>query len=459
MLTCPFVSGAIYIIGVQNYDPFLFISGPVMFLAVLIIALLSKTDTESLNWYRIIVKTILYILLIIILIICLVSFGGSGSFGVILFALFIATIVRFAMISRDSTYLYVISTIGACIRQNLPLTIALDSVAGEQIDTRSKYLKNINKWLVQGYSLSESIKRGFPKCPGYAVAMIIQAEKMNQLPQALQSIEANMIAKADRSRKIKPVHPVYPIIVFCFLLFMMFGVTVFVLPSYSTAISEMTGGAQLPAITRSLLEFPRFIFINDGVLVGLIILLLLFMIILFIIRTRFRHRRPDKPYLVSRIGDFIKWHIPILHWFERNYSMVQVVEILRLSLNGGGTVNQAISNTINLDINNCFKKQLKRWLKKVEAGENIAESARRAKLGSTLAWAFDNQTNHGNTLNILETLENFYRTNYSYRVNLARFIFWPCTIILLGIMVGFVVLGIFLPIVSITIHATNMVIP
>jgi type II secretory pathway component PulF len=148
-----------------------------------------------------------------------------------------------------------------------------------------------------------------------------------------------------------------------------------------------------------------------------------------------------------------------LHWFERNYSMVQVVEMLRLSLNAGCPVNDAINNTIGLDVNNRFKRRLKEWHRKVEQGDNIATAARKSKLGSALAWAFDEQVNQGNTPAILETLEAFYRSNYSYSVNLARFIIWPCIILCMGIVVGFVVLAIFSPSIAIITNLSGSITP
>jgi len=151
--------------------------------------------------------------------------------------------------------------------------------------------------------------------------------------------------------------------------------------------------------------------------------------------------------------------LPIVHWFERNYSLVQVTELLRLSLNAGCTVNGAIANTLNLDVNSCFRKGLRRWLTKVEAGENIADAARESGLGSTLAWAFDQRVNPGSTLTVLEMLESFYRTNYSYRVNLARFIMWPCVTVIMGLVVGFVVYAFFSPLVSVINHIANLVYP
>ena len=139
--------------------------------------------------------------------------------------------------------------------------------------------------------------------------------------------------------------------------------------------------------------------------------------------------------------------------------MLQVVEMLRLSLNAGCPVNDAIENAIGLDVNNRFKKRLKIWHEKVVRGDNISDAARESKLGPALAWAFDERVNQGHTPAILETLEGFYRSNYSYCVNLARFIIWPCIILCMGITVGFVVLAIFSPAIAIITHLVSLVTP
>jgi type II secretory pathway component PulF len=139
--------------------------------------------------------------------------------------------------------------------------------------------------------------------------------------------------------------------------------------------------------------------------------------------------------------------------------MVQAVELLRLSLNAGCPVNVAINNTLSLDVNYCLKERLERWLERVERGDNIAQAARRSRLGSSIAWAFDEKVNQGNTLSILEMLESFYRSNYSYGVNLARFILWPCVTLFMGAIVGFIVYALFSPVVQIITQMAYMVNP
>ncbi len=460
LVTSPIVCSLLFFAAVMRDTFWGALSALVIFITTLVMISVSGLKLESEEWPQRVAKLgLISIAVLSFIIFAFILFGPLGSFGLGFLILFICAIVSYGLTSRHVVSSYVISTIGSSMRQNLPLPMALETAAGGQKDNRSKILMRIKKWLVQGYSLSESIKRGYPKCPGYAVAMITAAEKFDQLPLAIGAIEADIAVRADERRKIKPVHLFYPLILIVFMSFMVFLLMWRVIPIYINIFTEMTGEVELPAATRFLSSIANFIAYQYGWLFGLVFALIVLMVIPVSIYIRFRPRWPDKPYLLSRIGDFIKWHLPILHWFEKNYSRVQVVELLRLSLNAGCTVNDAIANTLGLDVNNCFRKRLKRWLVKVEAGENIAASAKKAGLGSALAWAFNEQINQGNTLAILDTLEFFYRSNYSYRVNLARYIMLPCVTLIMGMMVGFVVYAIFSPGVMIIHYLAELVTP
>jgi len=432
----------------------------IIFIATLVAVLLAKREPDIEEWPRLWAKWILRSIAVLLLIICaLIVFGPLGAIGLGFFILFIGAVISYGLTSRHIIAAYVVSTIGSSMRQNLPLPMALETAAGGREDKRSKILQRIKKWLVQGYSLSESIKRGYPKCPGYAMAMIAAAERIDQLPQAIGAIEADMVVRADERMKVRPVHPFYPILLIVFMSFIVFVLVWQVVPVFGSVLGEMTGREELPAATQFLCGISNFIAFRYGWLFGLVAAFIVLIVIPVSIYIRFRPRRPAKPYLLSRIGDFVKWHLPILHWFERNYSMVQVIELLRLSLNAGCTVNDAIANTLGLDVNNRFRKRLKKWLAKVESGESISVSAKAEGIGTTLAWAFDEQVNQGNTLTVLEMLESFYRSNYSYRINLARYIMWPCVTLIMGAMVGFVILAMFLPSIAIVHNLAELVTP
>jgi type II secretory pathway component PulF len=433
---------------------------PAIFVATLLAVLMAKREPHSEEWPQRCAKQMLIILIFLLLLVTAgFVFSPLSIIGFMFFILFVGSIIAYGLTSQHATAAYVVSTIGSSMRQNLPLPMALESAAGGRTDYRSRILRGIQKWLVQGYSLSESIKRGYPKCSGYVVAMIAAAERIDQLPLAMKSIEADMVTKADESRKIRPVHPAYPIILIIFMFFIVSGLMWKVFPQFHYVLTEMTEDAQFPASTRLLIGIANFITYQYGWLITFVFAFVVLVVVPASIRIKFRPRRPEKPYFISQIADFIKWHLPVLHWFEKNYSMVQVVELLRLSLNTGCMVNDAIANTLCLDVNNCFRKRLQKWLEKVERGDNIAIAARQTGLGSPLAWAFDEQVNQGNTLTVLETLESLYRSNYSYRANLVRFIMWPCVTLIMGVMVGFVVYAIFSPLIVIVNHTADLAFP
>jgi type IV pilus assembly protein PilC len=377
----------------------------------------------------------------------------------VIFVVGVSAIAGCAVTSRHALAAYVFSTIGSSVRQNLPLPMALECAAYGQSDKRAFILRSIVKWLVKGYSLSESLKRGYPRCPSGALSLVASGERIGQLPGTLKAVEADIVARADEGKRIRPFHPSYPIVLLTFVFLIVLLLTKFVIPRFLDIMQEMIKRETLPASTRILMGTTDYIAYKGGWIIFVAVLLILTIAIWFTVYTRFRPRRPEHPYLSSRIGDFVKWHLPIVHWFEKNYSMVQVVEALRLSLNAGCPVNEAVRSTIGLDVNLCFKKRLSRWLDMVESGQDIASSALKCRLGNAIAWAFEQKTGPDSTLKVLETLESFYRSNYSYMVNLAKYITGPCVVIMLGFVVGFVVYALFSPMVKIITALSSFVTP
>ena len=379
--------------------------------------------------------------------------------ALLLLPIFMTINLRCLLIARNTRALYIISTIGAAMRQNLPLAMALDTAAGQNRDKRARTLRGISKWLVQGHSLSDAIKRGYSGCPAQAVAMITAAEEIDQVPRAIRSIEADMVEKADESKKIKPVDMAYPFIVLSCAFIVMMGLMIYIIPTFASVLSDMSDGkAYLPASTQFLLNFSSWLFQGRGiVLFGFVGVIISTMSIATFVR--FRARRPQRPYLLSRIGDFLKWHLPSLRWFEMNYSLVQAVSFLKVSLNAGCALNEAIRNSLRLDTNYFFRKRLKRWLRKVESGENVSSAARKSGMGKPIAWAFDDKVNEANTPEILGMLEEFYRSNYNFRINIAKSAAMPFMVLGLGAIVGFIVFAMFMPMLTILSVLTSDVVP
>ncbi len=142
-----------------------------------------------------------------------------------------------------------------------------------------------------------------------------------------------------------------------------------------------------------------------------------------------------------------------------NYSLVQVVSFLKVSLNAGCALNEAIRNSLRLDTNYFFRKRLKRWLKKVESGENISSAARKSGMPRPVAWAFDDKVNEANAPEILGMIEEFYRSNYNFRINIAKSAAMPFMVVGMGAIVGFIAYAMFMPMFTILSVLTADVLP
>ena len=451
LLSCPLAGGLLlYLAQIYNSLEALILA-PVVILVTLLSILVVKPEPDLSSWPQEVAKLVFYILGVLGFL--FFSFAIFGPYGFFFLAIAAMMVVRYNIISRDTTTTHVFSTIGASMRQNLPLATALASAAGGENRKRRRIMQRISQWLTRGYQLSDSLRHGYPKCPGYALAMVAAAERIQQVPQAVACIEAQLSEKSRETRKFQPVSLAYPLVLILVILSFMCGMAVFILPAFDNIYRDMQ--QPLPAITRWVflisIEYFGWLFVLLAILILGAVPLALYL--------KFRPRRPDRAYVISRIGDFCKWHFPVLRWFERNFSLLQTVSFLRLSINAGSTVDQAIAGAAELDANVCYRRRLRDWLERLQGGQDIAQAARKSRVGSTLVWAFDQEVNRGNTPAILQSLESFYRSNYSYMSNLAKFIFWPCVSIVMGLLVGLVIYAIFAPMVGLIYHSIDTILP
>jgi type IV pilus assembly protein PilC len=460
--TVPVAAFVLLYAAIETEAPEILALAPGVFVATLISITVSGLRPESRQWFHWWAWWLLLAIVGMLLlgaILAGVGYVVGGYVLPILFVLgivgFFVSLVHYGVTSQRIAVQSIFSTLGASMRQNLPLPMALECAAYGREDPTGFLLRGIKSWLVKGYSLTEAVRRGYPQCPSRALAVLAAGERIGQLPAALRVIQMDLKESEMERRRLQPVHPFYPVAVLSFAFLVVLAIMQFVMPTYSAVLQEMVGG-RLPASTSALLSITGAI-IHPRSAWGPFVVLVLIVAGPVLYRLS-RKRRPENPYSHTWIIDSLKWVLPITHWFEKNRAMVQVVELLRLSLNAGRPVDEAIRSTLQLDVNVLFRSRLVCWLRRVERGENIAESARRCGLGAALAWAFDGGAN-SNTPAVLEMLEAHYRSNYSYRVNLTRIILWPLGIIALGATVGFIVYAVFAPLVAVLRSLSGVIYP
>jgi type II secretory pathway component PulF len=365
-----------------------------------------------------------------------------GVIGTFFWLLVAGLVIRYFLIARQNMAMDIMSTIGAAMRQQLPLPQVLAAQAVVQRGYAGRALSAMAKLLSQGVPLGDAIRRGYGKCPGFVVAMVSAAEKIHQAPAAIDAILTFFQSKSRDDRQVKPVNPVYPVVVVGFALLVVAGAGIVVVPKLASILRDM--GSSLPPITSLVLSSaPR---------LGVVITVLGSAFVLFVLPTYvytcFRRRRPWDPAFWSRVGDWVKWHLPLLHWFEMNYSLFHTVSFLKLSLLAGSTVDEAIAGAGELDVNGVYRRRLTNWLDQVRQGQDVSQAAAKAGVGKSLAWAFDQRVNPGNAPAVLGMLASHYSANYGYVTGVARQILWPLVVLGLAVFVGVIVVALFAPIAA-----------
>ncbi|MHC4526198.1 MAG: type II secretion system F family protein, partial [Planctomycetota bacterium] len=174
--------------------------------------------------------------------------------GPIIFALFIVGAIGLNKAQKCGLVIDIISTIGTSMRQSLPLPTALAAAAHGQKKKVSRVFNNIAHWLTQGCPLSEALRRGYPKCPSNILASITAAEKVDQLPKAIESLQADIAEKMGPKNIEKSDTFIYPITVLTIAFFIMMGLAIFIIPTFSEVLSDISEGqASLPFATQSLM--------------------------------------------------------------------------------------------------------------------------------------------------------------------------------------------------------------
>jgi type IV pilus assembly protein PilC len=223
------------------------------------------------------------------------------------------------------------------------------------------------------------------------------------------------------------------------------GLFQYVIPQFVNVIHEISDG-EMPVITQWLILIWEFcsgpLQVGLGIIIGV-----------WAIGTLIGWlKRSQRPNWIINITDWFRWHLPFIHRFDRMFGLIQLLETLNLCLSSGSPVDQAVSECRNLDVNRCFRRRIRRWHRAIVQGQSVSEAAIDSGLPRSVAWAFDSNVNQGNTPNILAMLEQSYNDRYVYHSNLLSLIFSPVITMILAAIVCFVMLAVFLPMISTISH-------
>jgi type IV pilus assembly protein PilC len=380
--------------------------------------------------------------------------GVFNILGLLLFAMFTGAMLTSGKSGRRTQTLEIVSTLALCVRQNLPMPMALRTAALYQKSGAAAAMERIAHWLVQGYPLGQSLRNGWPQGPKDVLDAVEAGEKIGQLPRTFETLMADLSEKEEQAKNERSVDLTYPAVILTAASLIVIAICVFVFPTFAQVLYDVTEGKEvLPLPTRILIDVSGFLTSRKGLPAVLIVLVPVAIYGVFSILYRLWRRRR------IALRDWLQWHLPLRRGYERRRCLRQLIGYLQAALRAGLDLPQALRQSLALDLNQCYKNRIVRWTQRIEAGQPAGPAAQSAGMGRELAWAFS-EPNLRNLPAVLTMIDETTQNKTAYRDNWIRSVSFPLIILLLGGTVGFIMLAFFLPMIQIiSIYTMSIVLP
>ena len=329
-----------------------------------------------------------------------------------------------------------------CRQYGIIIASGINSITGlESLAQRSgnkvlsEEINRIVSDLKAGATLADSMLDDKSKFPKLLSAMVATGEATGTLEEVLKSMGSFYEREHRINQKIKNAST-YPIIVGIVSFLMLFIFTSFIMPSMMESIIEV--GAEMPPISQMIMKIGEFMK-NYWYLV----LLGIIGLGLFI-----------KQYIKTPIGrynkDVLVNKIPLLNKGINAIVSMRFSKALYLFVSTGFPLLQGL-DYIKESLNNSIaEKAVQKAKEGIIRGETLAENLDEAKyFDPVLIQMLSIGEQTGQLENISNQMSEFYEHEADIYLNRMVSMIEPIMIILVGIMVAFLVIGVFLPMLSI----------
>lgn len=225
---------------------------------------------------------------------------------------------------------------------------------------------------------------------------------------------------------------IYPIFVASISTIIILFLIIFILPQFIEIFKQ--NNQSLPILTEILLTIYHF-FYNYYYFIIFIFFLSLFFLFFFL-----------KSNLGKKIKSLVSINLPILKEIYKTYVLLVFIKRLTLLLNSKVTILKSLETIITLENDYILKKHLFEVCNKIKRGEPLAKAFKNSIFFTpTILSMISIGEKNGFLLKMLFSIHDFSQDKFHEKIQFILTFMEPILIIILGLSVGFVILGIYLP--------------
>ncbi len=324
------------------------------------------------------------------------------------------------------------------LQARLPLLRALEVMIRQERNPRFKAaLEQIADQVKSGNTFSDGLSQQ-PKIFDRLYINMIRAGEAGGVLDVVLGRLAGFMEKAQRTKKKVKAAMVYPIVVVGVAVSIVALLMVVVVPKFQTIFDDMLGGAALPGPTLLVVAISNFL--RDNILISLGLIGAFVLAIKFALRTE-----PG-----SKCFNWCAIHLPKIGDLVGKVNIARITRTFGTLLSSGVPILQAITITKDITANTFYTNALARIHDSVRDGESLAAPMGRETIFPDMVTSMvDVGEETGELSEMLNRIADNYDEDVDNAVAGITSIIEPVMIVFLAVVVGFIVIALFLPIVAI----------
>ena len=299
-----------------------------------------------------------------------------------------------------------------------------------------KILMDLSARVESGESLSRSMAR-HPKAFSQMIIGLIRAGEVGGvLEESLQRIAAFLEKDVQLRRKIRSALT-YPVIVLLAAIGIVIFLVSWLVPQFAQLFKEL-GIKELPAPTQFLVDLSALF--TERWYVVLIAVAAVFIAYKLFVSTR----------VGRRVADRVKLRVPVFGPLHHKIVMARFSRTMGTLLASGVPILQAMETVAGVVGNSVVSDAVIESRARIREGEKIADPLQRSKMFPPMVVHMVSVGEESGSLDhMLNKIADFYENEVEMTIASLTAAIEPVMIVLLGFIVGFIVISMFLPMIEV----------
>lgn len=325
------------------------------------------------------------------------------------------------------------------LQAGLPLLRSLEVLQRQEKNKNFKMvIANLSDNVRTGNTLSDGLAQ-YPKVFDELTTNMVKAGEAGGVLDVVLSRLALFMEKAEKLKKRVQAAMIYPIVVITVAVIIVAGLLVFVVPQFEQIFADLLGPDKpLPGPTEFVVNSSSFMANNILLSIGIIIALIVGF-------SFFKKSKPGKVFL-----DNLAISFPKVGGLVKMVAIARFTRTFGTLLASGVPLLQALTITRDVVGNTRIMSALDVVHDRVRDGENIATPLERTNVFPSMVTSMiDVGEETGELPNMLNRIADNYDEDVDNAVSGITSIIEPIMIVFLAVVVGFIVIALFLPMIEI----------